>query len=492
MKAFVCGLVVVLAICSVALGARRDPPSRPGIKVALSQASNYFVDELLPLAYQTMVETAVIPDLSATINVPDVGDVNLTLKKMKFNNFGENSNVNARVYNDNGNTMLSFSEFISAYLDVSWYYVLEDKSSAYGTGTVYTDAGLFESDVKLMTDSTGHPSTKWTKISFGFQQLTFKLSDGPSWLNDVVAKNFNNALMDVINEALLDTVREVIEPGLNKILAQTSFQVPIDKTFSIDNTLVYPDGIIATSDKLPLLVFNTAGEFFPTGGKPGNMPGEFATLPNNATGQQVQIVISENTVLSFMQTAINAGIPQIVFSKDMFSSFFADFFTTGFFARYAPGIATKYGNSTEVVIFVAVRELGDFMFDKSGIGVKSPVEMTIRAKNNSTGAFEDAFTLSLACAVSGIVKVDEDKFYGNIDDITAIASLVSSKVGDVDVDSFNDLIETGILVGLDKINEVLEKGTPIPSLPHVVKLLDPSIVYGQDYAVFATDVWLRS
>jgi len=489
MKAFVCGLVAVLAICSVALGTRRDPPSRPGLIFTLNQdAVEFLVGQALPLAYQTLIESAILPDLSATINVPDVGNVNLTLKKMKFSSIVEKSKVSTTVSNSGGKNYLSFVDPVVITLGVGWYYVLENGTSDYGTGIVYDD-GRWESTVTLITEPTGQPSTKFGSSGFGLGMFTFKLGNGPSWLNDVVAKNFNNALMNVVSQALMAPIQTIIEPGLNKILAQTSLQVPIDKIFSIDYTLVYPDGMVGYHDG-NLLVFNTAGEIFPTGGKPGNMPGEYATLPFNATGQEYQIVISENTVLSFMQTAINAGVAQIVLSKSMFSSFFADLFTTDFFARYAPGIATKYGNGTEVEIFVAVRELGDFMFDKNGIGLKSPVEMTVRAKNNATGAFEDAFTLSLACAVSGIVKVDNVKVFGSINDISAIASLVSSKVGDVDVDSFNDLIEASIVFGLNKINEILEKGTPIPSLPHV-KLVNPSIVYGQDYAVFATDATIN-
>jgi len=487
MKAFVCALAVVLAICSVAMG---KEPRGVGIKLALNQKSiDFFLDKAMPVAYRAIINAVVLPDLSATLNVPEVGNVNVTLKKMKITSFEKNSAPRGRAHNENGKSMLEFKQnMMTLDMDLKWYYVLEDKSSNYGTGVIYIDSD-WGGDVYLMTDASGHPTTKFLETGVGVGRPTIKLSGGPDWLNEAVATNFNDAIIKVIRNSLMDVIRDVIEPGLNRLLAQAPLQLPIDKAFSIDYTLVKPDGLYATRDGL--LVANTAGEFFPTGGEPGNMPGEFPTdMPNNATGQQFQIFFSENSIGSFFITAVESGVAQIVLSKDMFSSYFAELFTTGFFARYAPGIVAKYGNGTEVVFSFVARKWKDSMFDKSGFGLRMVVDVTVRAQNNSTGEFEDAFTLALNCEVDGIVKVDDVKIFGDISELTAPASLVSSNVGDVDVDAINNLIEFGVAFGLNRINKILEEGTPIPELPHV-KLVHPTIVYDELYAVFSTDVLIH-
>jgi len=480
-------LAVVLAISTIAVhGWKNDKEA--GMKVSVNKdivnmLKNYV---LLPDGSRAVLSCLEVPDMFGSFDDPVLSVVNMSMKKVNVNNFEV---VESMFRARNANSLELALSDLRLDMNLVWTYTYGHTAFSSGTGRGYCDHSTGAVDFTLGSDKNGRPTVKISGCNFDMSNLMFKLDDdAPSWFYKAFVDAFQKDTVNVLESGICNALTGEIQSFIDKLLVQVPVQRAIDEVFSIDYSLVAPNGLAV--DPGMFLVANTAGEFFPTGSQPRGLNGEIANMPNNATGSHFQIFVSEPTVISFLQTAADAGMFQKLLTKDMFSSYFADLFTTDFFAKYAPGIVTKFGNGTEVAIFAALNQVDDFMFSAKGeMGLRAPVAVSIRAKNHTTGSFDDAFILSVYCDASFVVKVDNVKIYGDINDLSAKASLVKSYVGKVDVDGFNDLIDLAISMGLDTINSYLEKGTPLPSI-HVVKLVNPTIVYGEDYAVLATDISL--
>jgi len=480
MKSFVSVLVVVLAIyTAVACGWKND--KQAGMKFVVNKdIIELFKENIIPVGVKAITENLKIPDMNSVVNVPSVGAVNMTLRKMSVNSMSAlDSSLRA---DTNNNLVLTLSDF-QLDMGLTWYYN-DGKAPVVGTGVGYCDHAS-GSATFLLGSSGGHPTVKVTACKFDVSDLVFKFRSAPSWFFEAAVNAFHEGVVDAINSGICNVLTGVLQERIDETLSGIPLQTEIDRVFSLDYSLVDPNGLVADPDQF--LVANTAGEFYLTDTQPKGLQGEVADMPNNAIGSQYQVFLSEPTVLSLLNTAVEAGVLEGLITKNTFSHF-AEAFTTDFVAKYAPGITTKYGKGSEVAIYVVVRKFDDFMFDKKGMmGVRATVEMTVRAMDNSTGSFADAFTLSLKCEADGVIKVDDVKIFGYIDDLSATASLVKSSVGQVNIDGINNLIQLIINFGLEDLNDILRKGTPIPEFSHV-KFVNPAIVYGEDYAVVGTDI----
>jgi len=477
-------LGAVLLMCTAAMS-MYNAGNKIGVKVAMSQeAMTILKDELLPIA-EAAALSADIPDMSEKTHVPVVGNVEMTMKDMKLNRLKvENSSV---VFTTGNTVQVSFTGLSLDitlhwhYRESSWPHISDsgsgEGSTSHASGTVAFVVG---------SDATGHPTAKFSTCGMDLSGLSISLHGGASWLYDVVISLFHSKIVHALESGLCKVLNNDIQLQLNQMLEEIPIQYDIDEHIAIDYSLGFPNGAYVTDDGF--LVATSQGEFFPKGGQPGNAPGEPVAMPDAPTKSQFQVMASEFTVESLGYTAVQTGLAEMVVTKDMAPAMAKDFFSTDFYGQYAPGILDRFGAGADVELFIALHETPDVIFTQAnGIDVKAGVEMTVRAMNSSTKAFDNAFTLLLTCDVDGEAKVSDTTISGQLTDASATASLVQTQVGTVDIDGFNDLIQFVLMTAIDTANQLLAKGTPLPSIPGM-EFVNPNILYRDGYLVVATDI----
>jgi len=476
-------IAAVLLMSTVAIGAKNNG-DKVGVRVTVTQqALSYLKDEAIPLA-EAAALAAEIPEMTETVHVPVVGHVDLTLKNMKINRLSvQNSSIELNPSNSIGVSITGLDLDITLdwhYRESSWPHI-SDSGSGEGSTTHANGAVGFI----LGSDMTGHPTAKISTCGIDLSGLSIKLHGGASWLYDVIIDIFHKKIVKALDEGICKVLTTDVQAQLDKFLAEAPVQHVLGDHIAIDYSLADPNGIVITPDSL--LIGSCQGEFFPEGGQPGQAPGKPVDMPTTVTDTQFQVFITDFSVESLGYTAVTAGLAQMLITKDMAPGMAKDFFATDFYGQYAPGILDKYGQGTDVALFLAIHQTPDVIFTtKDGVDVKAGVELTIRAKNQA-GSFEDAFTVMLTCDVDGDAKVNGTIISGELTEVTATAALVSSHVGNVDIDGINDLVQFALSMGLDAVNEILAKGTPLPTLPGL-EFVNPSIIYRDDYIVVATNI----
>jgi len=437
---------------------------------------------MLPVAESAALQ-AEIPDMEESTHVPVVGKVEVSLKDMKLNMLNVS---NSSVVLSNGNAIAVTVSGITIDATLKWHYREHawPHISDSGRGEGYTSRAAGTVVVTFGSDATGHPTALISGCDLDMSSLSISLHGGASWLYEVFISLFHGRIVSAIEGGVCKALTGSVQSQLNEYLAQVPVQHVLGEHIAIDYSLANPNGIVINPG---LLIANSAGEFFPQDGQPGKAPGKPAAMPDNIADTHFQIFASEFTAESLGYTAIQTGLTEKLVTKDMAPAIAASFFTTDFYGQYAPGLVEKYGAGTDVALFLAVRQTPDVIFSKDdGIHVKAGIEMTVRGKN-SAGSFEDAFTMLLSCDILGDAKVDGSVISGELTNAVATASLVQSQVGDVDVSGFNDLVQFAISMGLDSINQILAKGTPLPSIPGV-EFVNPAIIYGDHYVAVTTNI----
>jgi len=483
MKSVACVFVAVLLMSAVTMGVK-NTGDKVGVKVSVSQnALTYFKDQLLPLAEQAAL-TSVIPDMTERVHVPVVGGVDLTLKNMKLNRL---SVQNSSIILNSGNSIAVGIVGLNVDITLNWHYRevnwphISDSGSGEGSTTRAGGNIVFS----LGSDATGHPTAVITSCGLDLSTLSIKLHGGASWLYDAIINMFHKKIIESLDKGVCKALTTDAQAAISQFLAQAPVQHDLGFHLAIDYSLANPNGIVITPDSL--LVGNVAGEFFPQGGQPGKAPWKPVTMPDTVADTHFQVFVTDYSVESLGYTAVTTGLAEMLVTKDMAPVLAQAFFVTDFYGQYAPGLVDKYGAGTDVALFLALHQTPDVIFtEANGVDVKAGVEMTVRAKNNA-GAFEDAFTVLLSCDVDGDAKVSGSTISGELTDVTATASLVQTRVGDVDVSGINDLVQFALSMGLDAINAILAKGAPLPTLPGI-EFVNPEILYRDDYIVVATDV----
>jgi len=479
MKFFSSVLVTVLLLSAVALGINKI-----GVKVSITQgALDYLKDEMLPVA-EAAALTAVIPDMTENVNVPVVGEVDMTLKNMKINRL---SVQNSSVLLNSGNSISVGFTGLDLDITLDWHYReshwphLADSGSGEGS-TTHASGNVA---LSLGSDSTGHPTAKIASCGMDLSGLSIKLHGGASWLYDIVINLFHKKIVSSLESEICKVLTTDVQTQLDNFLATVPIQHVLGNHLAIDYSLANPNGIVITPSNR--LIGSVAGEFFPKGGQPGKAPGKPVTMPDTVADTQFQVFITDFSVESLGFAAVTSGLAEMAITKDMAPALAKDFFATDFYGQYAPGLIDKYGSGTEVSLFLAIHQTPDVIFSTAnGIDVKAGVEMTVRAKS-AAGKFEDAFTVLLSCDIDGDAEVNNITISGKLTNVSATASLVQSQVGNVDIDGFNDLVQFALSMGLDTLNEILAKGAPLPAIPGL-EYVNPSIIYRDDYIVVASDI----
>jgi len=209
-------------------------------------------------------------------------------------------------------------------------------------------------------------------------------------------------------------------------------------------------------------------------------------MPDTIADKHFQIFASAFSAESLGYAAVTAGICEMLVTKDQAPVLAQAFFTTDFYSTCAPGIIDKFGSGKDVALFLALHAQPSIKFSQAdGVLVSAGIEMTVRGPGAS--GWEDAFTILLTTNADAVAKVNDTVISGELLNANATASLVSTHVGDVDVNGFSDLINFALTMSMDTVNALLANGAELPSMEGL-SFVDPAIVYRDGYIAVITDV----
>jgi hypothetical protein len=243
-----------------------------------------------------------------------------------------------------------------------------------------------------------------------------------------------------------------------------------------------------TSDKN--LVAGIAGEFYPQKGAPGQAPGSPVVMPNIATKNHVDVLLSSYTVESLAYTAVKTGLLEMDMTKDAMPTLAKPFFSTSFYTSSAPGLVKKFGPGAEVMLHGYIDKTPKVTFNqKDKIIVQAAADMVLRAKNKA-GVFEDAFSMMLSIKCTADVEVVNTTIFGEITSIDTSSKVTHSNVGDVNLKGFDQIIKLAVELGTSGVNMFLAEGFPLPAVKGLT-FVNPSVKYGNGYLIVGTNIKLK-
>lgn len=478
-------IVSLILLATILAVATANTGDKVGVKVTVSEAAlGYLKDQMMPVA-EAKALAAQIGDMEARASVPVVGKVDMKIRDMKLNRLHVSNSTIELIAPDTlavGFTGLDLDVTLRwHYREVKWPHVAD---SGRGEGKTTRASGRVV--FAIGTDAQGRPTAKIRECGLGLKDLSLKLHGGASWLYNAVISLFHGKIVRAIDGAVCGALTGDVQALLDKMLAQIPVQEPLGRYFAIDYSLANPGGIVMTAAHE--LVASSQGEFYPQGGSPGKAPGAPAAMPDSVARAMFQIFISSFSAQSLGYVAASQGLVRRDFTKDQAPLMAQAFFTTDFYAQYAPGLVAKYGAGQEVELHFEMHSTPSVAFSaRDKAIVRAGVEMTVRARPAAGAAFEDAFTVLLMATCVGSAKVENTVISGELADANATASLVQSQVGDVDLNGFNDLITFALSMATTAVNEILAKGAPLPSMQGL-DFVNPTVLYRDGYIVVTTDI----
>jgi len=484
MKKFIC-VVAALFMVFAAVSARRivNAGNRTGVKVVVSQgALTYLKDQSLPVALQSALSSK-IDDMHAKVSVPIVGEVDIDLTQIKLNRLNVSS---SSISLNAGNQIQVSISGISMDITMHWHYREHPwphiSDSGRGEGATSRSSGVV--GVIIGNDNNGRPTAKINQCKLDLSDLGIHLSGGASWLYNAIIDTFHGNIVSSLQHAVCDSLHNDVQKKLDQLLSTAPVQEPVGKYLAIDYSLAVNNGLII--DPAHRIIASSAGEFYPRKGQPGKAPGNPVKMPDSVVDKQFQIFASSFSAQSLGYAAVAAGICEMLITKDKAPTLAKAFFVTDFYETCAPGLVKKYGSGKDIAMYIALHQTPTIEFTQAdNIVVKAAVELTIRGQGEK--GWEDAFTVLLMTTANAVAKVNNVIISGQLIDASAKASLVSTRVGDIDVSAINDLIDFTLSMSMETVNKILANGTKLPSVEGL-SFVDPTILYRDGYIVVATNV----
>jgi len=456
---------------------------KTGAKISMSQnALNNIKNQLLPLALKA-AKGANIPDMGQKVKAPVLGKVNFNLKNIRIDTLSvKKSSI---LFSGKNQLVLSLSD-VAIDVRFGWKYRQSSFPHVHhsGKGSCRTSNAAANMIVAIGVDAKGRPTAQIVQGNVNVGSLTIKVSGTASWIYNTILKAFRGKIVSAIQKALNTSLVAQLQNIVNKLLASVPTQRNLGPHLSID----YSMGFLGISNNR--LVAGSNGEFFPKGSQPGKAPGQPVAMPDSIANKMIQFFISSFSANSLGYSIYNSALGSKTISADGVPAAAKNFFKTGFYAQYAPGIIKKFGANSDVQLTLGLKQAPNVIFKQGKkIEIKAGLMLTVRVKDPSSKQYKDAFTALVDSSLHGSLKVTDTVITGHLDDATAgKASLVQTQVGSVQVDGISDLFQFGLSIGQDYINnDVLSKGAPLPTMPGM-KLYNPSVVYMDNYIAVVSDM----
>jgi len=475
-------LFTVLVLCYTAVSDTRET----GVVACVGQRGiTSVVDSIIPLSVAKLLN-ATIPDITQRTHVSVIGEVEVSLKNTKMEQF---SVKNASIITQKPTTLIVSAKGISFHATTEWHYKKLHgipKVSDSGHGRISSSSTDVAVSVALGGDTTtGRPKATITQCKVAINNLDISLSGGASWLYNVLISLFKGSIENAISKTICKDVSDSIQPLIDKTLATVPIQQPIGNGLAVDYGLSKDSVVVDDNGSLSL---SSVGEFYAEKKGPGYTPGTPSAMTLSGKVPMIEVLISEWTLQSVSTGSLYAGILSLAIDKDNAPAVAAAFFVSGFYKDNVPGLVSRYGFDDDMSMIVSASTAPKvYITSASGATVKASALLEFFAKNTTTGKFDFTFSVTLDIQLSAQISVKNNNITGELTVESLTAKVGTSSVGQINIDGINEIFNFVAAMGVDLLNEQLDDGIPLPSVAGL-NYINPQITFKDGFLSVSSDI----
>jgi lipopolysaccharide-binding protein len=331
-----------------------------------------------------------------------------------------------------------------------------------------------------VTDVNSRPHVTVTSDGFNIGDLHIKLHGGASWLYNLFISALRKHIEKAINEAVTKAIVENVDNGVNKALSTLPISIPINHQVEIDFPLVDNPVFAASYLAIPQL-----GEFYQIS-QHNECPSPRAPLPDEVTGQMVNMMLGDFVANSAGFTFFNLGELKLIISEKDIPPWSPVQLNTTSWQYILPPLYNKYPNQLMQLKIYSTKP-PTAVFTPSGATVSAIGNCDVYVINPDQSTTL-AFTLGGYAATLGEAYLQGTTICGNLTYASADFNVTYSSIGPFDVKNLDKLINLFLSQGLiPAINQVLHTGFPLPVIAGL-SFNNPSVGWGNGYLYIATDI----
>jgi len=476
MKAFVFAFV-----CLVALLAKADV--NPGLRTTLSNDGLEYARSILQPLLVQQLKTITIPDMEDDVHIKHLGSVHLSLTDIATSDFTIDTGA-IKLSSPNVGTVALGG--ISISMSFNWRYKCK-LASDHGTGTIHTSgASTSISGALSMDPSSGAPVVTLQDIGFDCGDLDIHLSGGASWLYNSLISCFKGKVHDIINDQVRTKMADTIKAMLAKALSSVPLTVDFQNGISLAYALADQPSVF-DQNGLRIAVGSVA-ESYPTKEGRGHSSFQPSAMPKStatsAPGPMLELFINDYAINTLSYSYYKTGNTNFQIDDKNAPEEAKPLLVSGYYSSAAPGLIKKYGMNAPMRIDYELAAVPTLIMQPDGAQMKAVGRLYLEASDDNK-TFTSVIGMQLEITMSASVTLQGTSIMIQLGLVNSNATLVSSSVGDVDIDAMKQLIDFTITYGLGMVNDKLASGVPLPVVKGIT-FVDPKIVWGANYLAIAT------
>ncbi|XP_078507870.1 bactericidal permeability-increasing protein-like [Lissotriton helveticus] len=348
-----------------------------------------------------------------------------------------------------------------------------------GSFDVVVNGLSISSVVGTARDDSGRPSVKDAGCSTTIRELSITFTDGLSWLYNLFRKSLERPMRDLLISKSCPAVRNMMAQ-LDGVLRTMPVSVQVDQSASIDYSLLTPPWI---TDQYAELDFK--GEFYSPGHSrdPNFSPAPFS-MPDQ-TSQMLYFGLSESFLNSMAFAYFTSGVMQLKIMPNMIPTNSSIHLETDGFEDLIPEIPRQYPNMG-MTLQLSAR--------KQPLLTLLPGSMHLEGYGNIRASailpnFTETplFEMNLDAMIKVQLMNSGQNLCGSLELDSFSLSLVHSDVGPFQVDTLQAILNEVLqILVLPKVNKVLSKGFPLPTI-NKLTFVNPNITIQKGAVLISTD-----
>ncbi|XP_075033757.1 bactericidal permeability-increasing protein-like [Mixophyes fleayi] len=465
-------LVFSAAMCLSATGA-----VNPGFVARLTQKGLDYARQQGMSVLQQELAKVHIPDFSGSAHSP-LGKIKYSFHSMVIRSFQLPSSQISPI--PNVGLKLSIS---GAFIEITGEWQIKTKLhiSTKGGFDLKVKGLSISVGLKLGSDGSGKPTIALSDCSCHISDVDVHVSGKFGWLADLFRHNIDNALRKAIESQICPLVSNSITSKLEPLLQTLPVTKKIDSVAAIDYSLVCPPPEGAEYVDVPL-----KGEFFELA---HHTPPPFSpptlSLP---VDHSLMVYFGVSDYLFNTAGFVYHTAGKLVFNvtDDMIPKDFSIRLNTSSFGTLIPQLSKMYPNMLmKLQISSTSAPSLDIKPGNLSISPKMDIQAYVILPNASLAP---VFLLNLTTTALVKVGVKSGQIAGNLELSRVQMDLKHSDVGPFSVFILSAAVNYYIShVLLPQVNEILNKGYPLPLLDHM-QLTDVVLQPQENYLLFGANI----
>ncbi|KAM8945645.1 bactericidal permeability-increasing protein-like [Pelodytes ibericus] len=464
-------LTLLSALCLV------SEAGNPGFVVRLTQTGLDYARQQGMIVLQQQLAKIHLPDFSGSTHVKHLGKVKYSFHGMAVRSFQIPS------------SQISLVPGVGLKLTISGAFIQVDGQwkisyhhlSSHGGFDLKVEQLSISTGLKLGSDASGRPTITPSDCSNHIGDIKVHIAGKFGWLVDIFHHSIDKELRKSFEKQICPIVSESITAKLQPFLQTLPVTAKIDKVAAIDYSMIGPPSVTAE-----FLDVQLKGEFFIFSNRttpPFSPPA--LSLPVDHS-LMVYFGVSDYLFNTAGFVYQSAGKLDVAVTDDMIPKDFSIRLKTSAFGTLIPQISKMYPNMLMKLKISSTAS--PYLTITLGNLTISPVMKIDAFAILPNTSLAPLFVLNVTTTALVKVGVIAGRIVGNLDLSRVQMSLIHSDVGPFPVTILDLAINyyTSHIL-LPKINNILNKGYPLPLLDHI-QLTDVVLKPSEHYVLFGANV----